>query len=239
MAAAISPVRLLEQRERRPSNPSAALIQLAEIRARCRAGLIESPDGLAGVVRGHEVGELIAAGAPLYVKFGLRNSRGLYPAGGHLMGEAVAVAREKVRRAAIAMEWLRRTGPERWRPRPALGSRIDHHVGDRVAITRAVRRRRLGGRHVAQGAGAPGKRATIAGCPRTDVSALCPGHDRTNTVRIGASQRWEPSVAAGRCGALVVDRTLGQGPASQTASNRLTGPTVGGAGSERTSWTPR
>ena len=37
---------------------------------------VESPDSLGGVVRGNELGDLVAAGAPLYAKFGLRNSRG-------------------------------------------------------------------------------------------------------------------------------------------------------------------
>jgi hypothetical protein len=110
-------VRLLEQLGASTINiPSdTSLGELAEIRAAVRVPLdlyVESPDGLGGVVRGHEVGSLIAAGAPLYVKFGLRNSRGLYPAGEHLMAEAIAIAREKVRRAAIGMEWLRRTGPD-------------------------------------------------------------------------------------------------------------------------------
>ncbi len=54
----------------------------------------------------------IAAGAPLYMKFGLRNSRALYPCGEHLVADACAIAREKVHRAAVALEWLRRLAPE-------------------------------------------------------------------------------------------------------------------------------
>ena len=73
---------------------------------------VESPDALGGVVRGNEVGDLIAVGAPLYVKFGLRNSRALYPSGEHLVADACAIAREKVHRAAVALEWLRRLAPE-------------------------------------------------------------------------------------------------------------------------------
>ncbi len=42
---------------------------------------VESPDALGGVVRGNELGDLVRAGAPLYAKFGLRNSRMLYPVG--------------------------------------------------------------------------------------------------------------------------------------------------------------
>jgi len=64
---------------------------------------------MGGVVRGHEAADLITVAAPMYVKFGLRNSRPLYPSGLHLTGDAVAIAREKVRRAQIAMEWIARS----------------------------------------------------------------------------------------------------------------------------------
>jgi hypothetical protein len=90
------------------------ILQLAELRAASLLPLdlyVESPDALGGVVRGHEVGDLIVTGAPLYAKFGLRNSRALYPSGEHLVEEACAIAREKVRRAAVALEWLGRLAP--------------------------------------------------------------------------------------------------------------------------------
>jgi hypothetical protein len=45
----------------------------------------------------------------MYVKFGLRNSRPLYPSGAHLVDEAMAIAREKVHRAAVALEWIARS----------------------------------------------------------------------------------------------------------------------------------
>jgi hypothetical protein len=72
---------------------------------------VESPDGLGGVVRGDELGDLARAGAPLYAKFGLRNSRMIYPSGLHLLDEACAIAREKVHRAAAALEWVSRLSP--------------------------------------------------------------------------------------------------------------------------------
>jgi hypothetical protein len=72
---------------------------------------VESPDALGGVVRGDELGDLVRAGAPLYAKFGLRNSRMIYPSGLHLVGEACAIAREKVHRAAAALEWGERLSP--------------------------------------------------------------------------------------------------------------------------------
>jgi hypothetical protein len=46
----------------------------------------------------------------MYVKFGLRNSRPLYPSGLHLADEAAAIAREKVHRARVAREWMDRSG---------------------------------------------------------------------------------------------------------------------------------
>lgn len=95
-----------------PSDTS--LGELAEFRAASPIPLdlyVESPDALAGVVRGHEMSDLVRVGSPLYVKFGLRNSRALYPSGQHLVTEAVAIAREKVHRAAVALEWLQRLAP--------------------------------------------------------------------------------------------------------------------------------
>jgi hypothetical protein len=61
-------------------------------------------------VRGREAADLFAAAAPMYVKFGLRNARPLYPSGLHIAGDAAAIAREKVHRAAVALEWMRRSG---------------------------------------------------------------------------------------------------------------------------------
>jgi hypothetical protein len=88
---------------------------IAEMRAASRLPLdlyLETPDALGGIVRGNEIGAIVRAGAPLYAKFGLRNSTPLYPAGDHLVAEASAIAREKVRRAAVALEWLARLAPD-------------------------------------------------------------------------------------------------------------------------------
>ena len=116
-----------------PSNPAALVVlaglgattinipsdvtvaELSELRAATTLPIdlyVESPDSLGGVVRGNELADLVAVGAPLYAKFGLRNSRPLYPAGEHLYAEAAAIARAKVARAAVALEWLRRLNPE-------------------------------------------------------------------------------------------------------------------------------
>jgi hypothetical protein len=87
--------------------------QLAELRSASPVPIdlyVEAPDGLGGVVRGHEAADLIRVAAPMYVKLGLRNARPLYPSGVHIAGDAAAIAREKVHRAAVAMEWIERSG---------------------------------------------------------------------------------------------------------------------------------
>jgi hypothetical protein len=85
--------------------------QIAEMRAVSTLPIdlyVETPDAMGGVVRGHEAADLITAAAPMYVKFGLRNSLPLYPSGAHLVDTAVAIAREKVHRAAVTLEWIGR-----------------------------------------------------------------------------------------------------------------------------------
>jgi hypothetical protein len=89
--------------------------QLAEMRAASPAPIdlyVETPDAMGGVVRGHETAELIRVAAPMYAKFGLRNSRPLYPSGLHIVADAAAIATEKVHRAVVALEWVARSGIE-------------------------------------------------------------------------------------------------------------------------------
>ena len=73
---------------------------------------VETPDAMGGVVRGHEAADLIGAAAPMYTKFGLRNSRPLYPSGAHLVRDAALIGREKVHRASVALEWIARSGTD-------------------------------------------------------------------------------------------------------------------------------
>jgi hypothetical protein len=47
-------------------------------------------------------------GAPLYVKLGLRNSPDIYPCGTHLEATAIALSRERVRRAEMVLSVIRR-----------------------------------------------------------------------------------------------------------------------------------
>jgi hypothetical protein len=91
------------------------LAQIAAIRQAVDAAIdlyIESPDDLGGAVRHYEIAELVRVGAPIYLKFGLRNAPGLYPCGQHLEPTAIAMSRERVRRAAIALGLLARYSPE-------------------------------------------------------------------------------------------------------------------------------
>jgi hypothetical protein len=88
------------------------LMELCEVRAVCDTPIdiyLEAPDSLGGMVRGHEVVETALVTAPVYAKYGLRNARAVYPAGQHLTTDVVANVREKVRRAAISIEWIKRS----------------------------------------------------------------------------------------------------------------------------------
>lgn len=89
------------------------LAHLTEIRRLSRAPMdlyVEAPDDLGGYVRMYEAAELIRRGAPLYLKFGLSRSAGIYPYGAHLREHALATARERVRRGRLVLDLLARHG---------------------------------------------------------------------------------------------------------------------------------
>lgn len=89
--------------------------QLADIRAATDLPLdvyIESPDDMGGFVRHFEISEIVRVAAPVYVKFGLRNAPNIYPSGSHLTPTAIALGRERVRRAQIGLELLHRYDPQ-------------------------------------------------------------------------------------------------------------------------------
>lgn len=69
---------------------------------------IESPDGLGGFTRYHEIAEIVRVAAPIYLKFGLRNAPNIYPGGIHLEQVAIQTGRERVRRASLGLEMLAR-----------------------------------------------------------------------------------------------------------------------------------
>jgi hypothetical protein len=89
------------------------LPQIAAIRAAVDVPIdfyIEAPDGLGRFVRHHDVPEIIRIAAPVYLKFGVRGAPDIYPWGGHIAPMARALSQERVRRAALAMELLARSG---------------------------------------------------------------------------------------------------------------------------------
>ena len=95
--------------------------QIAAMRAVLRVPIdfyVEAPDNLGGFIRHYEIPELIRVAAPIYLKFGLRNAPDIYPCGSHLEATAIALAKERVRRAELATgiiaehaPWAARSGP--------------------------------------------------------------------------------------------------------------------------------
>ena len=85
--------------------------QIAAIRAAIDLPLdiyVECPDNLGGFVRFHEIADIVRVAAPVYLKFGLRGTTDPYPAGMHVESQLVAFARERVRRARLAVDLLSR-----------------------------------------------------------------------------------------------------------------------------------
>ncbi|NKQ55936.1 hypothetical protein HFP15_23955 [Amycolatopsis sp. K13G38] len=92
-----------------------SLAQLAAIRSVIDIPIdiyIEAPDDLGGFLRHFEIAEIVRVAAPVYLKFGLRNAPNIYPSGTHLTPTAIALVRERVRRAEIGLELLERHYPE-------------------------------------------------------------------------------------------------------------------------------
>jgi hypothetical protein len=116
-AANAAAVRAMEQLGANTYNvpTDLSLEQLAAIRAACELPLdvyVEVPDDFGGFVRHYEIPEIVRAAAPVFVKFGLRNAPNIYPSGAHLEETAVALGRERVRRAEIGLALLKRYCPE-------------------------------------------------------------------------------------------------------------------------------
>lgn len=72
---------------------------------------VEVPDDLGGFIRHYEIPEIIRVAAPVYIKFGLRNSPNIYPSGTHLEHVSVSLSRERVRRARIGLDMIKRYAP--------------------------------------------------------------------------------------------------------------------------------
>ncbi len=91
------------------------LPQLASIRAAIDAPIdfyVEAPDNIGGFVRHYEVPDIVRVGAPIYVKLGLRNAPDIYPSGTHLDQTALALSKERVRRARLVLDMIGRYGPD-------------------------------------------------------------------------------------------------------------------------------
>ena len=89
--------------------------QIATIRAAISVPIdfyVEAPDNIGGFIRYYEIPELIRVASPIYLKFGLRNAPDVYPSGTHLENTVLALSRERVRRAEMAMEVITRFCPE-------------------------------------------------------------------------------------------------------------------------------
>ncbi len=87
------------------------LPQIAGIRSALRVPIdfyVEAPDNIGGFIRYFEIPDLIRVAAPVYLQFGLRNSPDIYPCGTHIEYTALALSRERVRRAQIAFEMIGR-----------------------------------------------------------------------------------------------------------------------------------
>lgn len=99
------------------------LPQIASIRAAITKPIdfyVEAPDNIGGFLRYYEIPELIRVAAPIYLKFGLRNSPDVYPSGTHLENTVIALSKERVRRAQIACEHIARRCP--WAIMSPLGA---------------------------------------------------------------------------------------------------------------------
>jgi hypothetical protein len=92
-----------------------SLPQLAAIRQVIDIPLdiyVEAPDDFGGFIRHYEVPEMVRVAAPVYVKLGLRNAPNIYPSGLHVEPVAISLTRERVHRAAVALDILRRYYPD-------------------------------------------------------------------------------------------------------------------------------
>lgn len=110
-------IRIVEQLGATTYNPPTdlTLAQIAAIRQVVRIPLdiyVEAPDDFGGFIRHYEVPQLIRVAAPVYVKLGLRNAPNIYPTGYHIEAMAVNMGRERVHRAAVALDIIRRFCPE-------------------------------------------------------------------------------------------------------------------------------
>ena len=114
-----------------------SLAQLAAIRVAVDQPLdvyLECPDNLGGFVRFHEVAEIVRVAAPVYLKFGLRGTTDPYPAGSHVEPTLIALSRERVRRARLALDLLDRQCEDQFRPKTSRRGAKGLAVPEVVAV---------------------------------------------------------------------------------------------------------
>jgi hypothetical protein len=73
---------------------------------------VEAADDFGGGMRHYEVAQLVSCGAPIYLKYTVRNAPNTYPSGAHLQAMVEALSAERVRRAALGLGLLRRYFPD-------------------------------------------------------------------------------------------------------------------------------
>lgn len=94
---------------------SLTLPKLAAIRAATSIPIdlyVEVPDGFGGFIRHYEIPEFIRILAPVYIKFGLRNHPDVYPSGKQWEATNISLCQERVHRAALGMEMVKRYCPK-------------------------------------------------------------------------------------------------------------------------------
>jgi hypothetical protein len=92
--------------------PVAAIAAIREAVALPLDVYVEAADDFGGGMRHYEVARLVRCGAPIYLKYTVRNAPGTYPSGAHIQGLVEALSAERVRRAALGLNLLRRYMPE-------------------------------------------------------------------------------------------------------------------------------
>jgi hypothetical protein len=73
---------------------------------------VEAPDNFGGFIRHYEIPEFIRILAPVYIKFGLRNHPDVYPSGKQWEATNISLCQERVHRAALGMQMVKRYYPD-------------------------------------------------------------------------------------------------------------------------------
>ena len=73
---------------------------------------VEVPDNFGGFIRHYEIPEFIRLLSPVYIKFGLRNHPDVYPSGKQWEATNISLCQERVHRAALGMEMVKRYCPD-------------------------------------------------------------------------------------------------------------------------------